>query len=92
MTSPSAGRLLRPEAVRPRPQREHLAIIITIIIIIIIIVIIIIHTWPGLELDTAALNSALPSSVSRLPVVARLAASCMAASLPTLLQQGRHVL
>ena len=72
---------------RPRPQREHLAIIIIIIIIIIIsIIIIIVHTWPGLELDTAALNSALPSSVSRLVVVARLAAS-----LPTL-QQGRHVL
>ena len=71
---------------RPRPQREHLAIIIIIIIIIIIsIIIIILHTWPGLELDTAALNSALPSSVSRLAVVARLA------SLPTL-QQARHVL
>ena len=80
MTSPPTGRLLRPETVCPRPQREHLAIIIIIIITIIIII----HTWPGLELDTAALNSALPSSVRRLPVVARMAASCRGSSLPTL--------
>ena len=44
MTSPSAGRLLRPEAVCPRPQREHLSIIITIIIIITITIMITIHT------------------------------------------------